>query len=60
MFESGAFFEVADGQFDAGVLTVEGVDLDRGAVQVGQEGEVPPVGPQAGLAGVGEPGAALT
>ena len=33
VFEPGAFFEVADGQLDAGVLTVEGVDLDGGCRQ---------------------------
>ena len=36
---------------------VEGVELDRAAVEVGQEGEVPPVGPQRRL-GTDEPGAA--
>ena len=41
--EPGAFFEVAYGQFDAGVGTVKGVDLDGGALQVGEKPEVPPV-----------------
>ena len=45
VFEPGAFFEVSDRQFDAGVLTVEGVDLDRAAVKVGEKPEVPPVRP---------------
>ena len=30
VFESGAFFEVADGELDDGVVTVELVDLDGG------------------------------
>ena len=57
MLEPGSLLEVAYGQFDAGVSTVEGVDLDGGAVQVGEEPEVPPVRPQPGLSAVGEPGA---
>ena len=56
-FQPGAFFEVGYGQFDAGVLTVEHVDLDGGAVHVGEKPEVPPVRPQPGLALFGEPGA---
>ena len=55
--QPGAFFEVGYGQLDAGVLTVERVDLDGGAVQVGEKPEVPPVRPQPGLSLVGEPGA---
>ena len=49
MVKPGAFFEVAYGQLDAGVLTVERVDLDGGAVQVGEKAEVSPVRPQPGL-----------
>ena len=58
VLQPGAFFEVADGELDAGVGPVEGVDVDGGAVEVGEEAEVAPVGPQPGLAGVGQPGAA--
>ena len=46
MFESGAFFEVADGELDDGVLAVERVDVDGVAVEVGEERVVSPVGPQ--------------
>ena len=58
VFETGAFFEVADGELDHGVLAVEGVDGDGVAGQVGEEPEVPPVGPQGGLGGAGQSGAA--
>ena len=58
MFESGTFFEVFDGEFDHGVVTVEPVHLDGGAGQVGEECVVTPVGPQLELGGVGESGAA--
>ncbi len=46
MFESGTFFEVADREFDDGVVAVELVDLDRRAVEIGEERVVAPVGPQ--------------
>ena len=39
------------------VLTMEGVDVGGGPLEVGQEGEVTPVGPQGGL-GTDEAGAA--
>ena len=58
VLEPGAFFEVADGELDGGVVAVELVDGDGGRVEVGDEGVVSPVGPQLGLGGVGEPGAA--
>ena len=51
MVESGAFFEVADGELDDGVVTVEPVDVDGVTVEIGEEGVVPPVGPQPLLAG---------
>ena len=35
--EPGAILDVADGQLDDGVVTVEGVDVDGVAVQVGDE-----------------------
>ena len=59
VFESGTFFEVADGEFNGGVFTVELVGLDR--VEVGavrDERVVSPVGPQPSLCFVGETGAA--
>ena len=56
--ETGAVFEVADGELDGGVVAVELVDLDGRRLDVGDEGVVPPVGPQLCLGGVGEPGAA--
>jgi len=53
----GTFFQVLDGELYTGVVAVEGVELDGGAVQVGEEAEVPPVGPEL-LLGSDEPGAA--
>ena len=55
--EPGPFFEVADGEFDDGVVAVEPVDVDGVAVDVGEEGVVTPVGPQTLLGGAGQPGA---
>ncbi|HSH61287.1 MAG TPA: hypothetical protein VK988_16925 [Acidimicrobiales bacterium] len=57
MFEPAALFEVADGELDGGVVAVEGVHLHGVAVEVGEEGEVAPVGPQAKLAGIDQSGA---
>ena len=52
MFESGAFFEVADGEFDYGVFAMEPVSGDRVEIgPVGDEGVVSPVGPQLMLFG---------
>src|SRR3984957_17294665 len=45
VFEPGSFFQVADGEFDDGVVAVEGVGGHDVAVEVGQEGEVTPAGP---------------
>ncbi len=50
MLESGPFFEVSDGEFDSGVLTVKGIDVDGVAFEIGDEGEVAPLRPQGGLA----------
>ena len=50
-------FEVADGELDDGVVSVEPVDVDGVTVEVGQEGVVTPVGPQPQLDRVGEAGA---
>ena len=58
VLEPGAFFEVADGELDGGVVAVELVDLDGRQLDVGDERVVAPVGPQPRLGGVGEPGAA--
>ena len=49
--------KVADGQLDGGVVTVELVDLGDIAIDVGEEPEVAPVGPQAALGRAREPGA---
>jgi hypothetical protein len=38
--------QVIDVEFDGGVFPMEGVDIDRGTAQVGEEREVPPVRPQ--------------
>ncbi len=57
MFEPGAFFEVADRELDNGVSTMELVDIDSGAVEIGEEPEVAPVGPQPPLLVVGQTGA---
>ena len=54
VLEAGAFFEIADREFDHGVLTVELVELDSGGVEVGEEPEVSPVGPRFQLLLVGE------
>jgi hypothetical protein len=43
VFESGAFFEVADVELDDGVVTVEQVGIDRAGPLVGDEGVVAPV-----------------
>ena len=43
VLESRTFFEVPDGEFDPGMFTVEGVDVDGVALEVGQEGEVAPL-----------------
>ena len=58
VFEPGAVFEVADGELDGGVLTMEPIDFDDVAVEIGEERVVPPVGPQLLLGSPGEPGAA--
>ena len=58
VFHPSPFLEVADVELHSGVLTVEGVDGDGVAVEVGEEREVAPVGPQLELAAVGEAGAA--
>ena len=49
MGESGSFFEVADGEFNDGVLAVLGVDQHDGLVAVGDRHVVAPVGEQGGL-----------
>jgi len=56
VLESGRFFEVPDGELNVGMAAAEGVDIDRVTVEIGQEGEVAPLGPQGGLAS-DEPGA---
>ena len=59
VLESGAFFEVADGEFNGGVFTMELIGLDR--IQIGAVGDervVSPVGPQASLSLIGETSAA--
>src|SRR4051794_1335663 len=58
VLEPGAFFEVADGELDGGVIAVELVNGDGGPFDVGDEGVVAPVGPQPSLRGFGETGAA--
>ncbi len=58
MLESGAFFEVADGELDDGVGAVELVRGGGVVFGVGVECVVSPVGPQSLLCGVGEAGAA--
>lgn len=50
VLESRTFFEIADGELDPGVFTVEGVDVDGVAFEVGHEGEVAPLWPQRRLA----------
>jgi hypothetical protein len=56
--ETGAVFEVADGELDGGVVAVELVSLDCGCVDVGDEGVMAPLRPELGLDGIGESGAA--
>ena len=58
VFESRAFFEIADGELDAGVAAVEPVRGGGVVFGVGDECVVSPVGPQPLLCGVGEAGAA--
>ena len=56
---SSAIFQVADGEFDHGVLTVEPVGFDGvEVVAVGDEAVMSPLGKQAGLGGVSQAGAA--
>ena len=43
VLESGPFFEVSDGEFDSGMLTVKGIDVDGVALEIGDEGEVTPL-----------------
>ncbi len=57
-FETGTFFEVADREFDDGVVAVELVEGNGVAVEVGQERVVAPVGPERCLCRVNEAGAA--
>lgn len=38
-------FDVVDGELD-GVFAVEGIEVDGAALEVGEEAEVAPVGPQ--------------
>ncbi len=47
MLQPGAFFEVTDVELDHGVVAVEGIQADGVAVQIGEEGEVTPVGARA-------------
>jgi hypothetical protein len=47
--QPGAVLEVTNGQFIHGVAAVVGVQVDRAAVAVGDEGVVAPVRPQGGL-----------
>src|SRR4051794_41008163 len=56
--EASAGFEVADGELDGGVLTMEPVPFDDVPVEVGDEGVVPPVRPELLLGASGQPGAA--
>ena len=58
MAQSGAFFEVADGELDDGVATMEGVNGDGVAVEISHEAVVNPVRPETLLGAVGETGAA--
>ena len=50
MLESRTFFVVTDGEFDAGMVTVERIDVDGATIEVGHEGEVAPLRPQRGRA----------
>lgn len=40
------FFDVVDGELDDDVFAVEGIEVDGAALQVGEEAELAPVGPQ--------------
>jgi hypothetical protein len=53
VFEAGAFLEIPNGQFDGGMLAMEGVHTGSVAAEIGQEGKVAPVRPQLRLVGVG-------
>ncbi len=57
MLHARTLLEIVDGEFDDGVVTMEGVEVDGSTLEVGQEGEVAPVGPQRGL-GADQAGAA--
>jgi hypothetical protein len=57
MPQADAGFEVADAQLDDGVAAMVGVQPDRGADPVGDEGVVAPGGEQLGL-GADQAGAA--
>jgi hypothetical protein len=46
VFESRTFVDVVDGELDDGVFAVEGIDVGSRALEVGEEPEVAPVGPQ--------------
>ena len=46
MVEPGSSLEVADVEFDDGVLAVKGVNLDGVAIQVSEEREMFSAGPQ--------------
>ena len=56
VFETCTLLQITDAEFHGGMGPVELVDLHRCPAQVGEEGEVTPLGPQRGLA-TGEPGA---
>lgn len=58
MGQAGSGFEVADGELDDGVTSMEGVDGDGGAVEIGHEAVVTPVRPETLLGAVGDTGAA--
>src|SRR5205823_3739090 len=45
VIEPGAFFEIADGELDGGVIAVELINGDGGQFDSGDERMVPPVGP---------------
>ena len=45
VLEAGALFDVADGEFDGGVVAVELVERDDSALDVGDERVVTPLGP---------------
>ena len=58
VLEARSFFEVADGELDAGVVAVEDVGLDVFENEVGDEGVVTPLGPQGRLVRIGQSRAA--